>query len=1324
MTDNDLLEHKAIIRTLWWYKDENVRVSLTQADLVERSEPIIILGEAGMGKSYLLEWLAKTPGYARCTARQLINRPKPQTLLGDARVLLIDALDEVSTQQGGDAVDQVLRKLGELEYPTFMLSCRVADWRSATGVETIKEQYEEKPLELHLAPFSDEDAIDFLGSRLGNDTARTVIEHFNTRNLHGLLGNPQTLEMIVKVANKGPLPETRGALFASAIDVLLNEHKDAKQACQPAKETGLDAAGAACAGLILSGSEALVRKAAANVAEGELLLADTSLLPGAKEIEAVLGTRLFKADGTDRFSYWHRRIGEFLAARWLAKNANTQRKRRRLLALFHNHGLVPANLRGLHAWLACEPSLAMQVIAADPMGVIEYGDADDISLEQARALISALKRLAADNPNFRDWGEYSVRGIVQAELVSEVRELITDPDTPFGLRLLVLESIKGAKIAPELTNELRMLVLDDSAFFANRSAAAKTLVGLSANEDWAGILRTLHGYENDLSIQLAIEISNKIGYADLDDELIVDLVISHTQINNHTVGILTRMQEYLPVSRLEGILDRLISSVATLEKPDEPHGMHDIADFAVHLIVRRITAGGVSAESLWSWIEPFDYWSGYQKNMRRQLDELIRNDASLRHAVQRLVLLEKSNTESIARRAFFLRRKSSSFLSTSGDIIALLKELDAVNRRDERWRSIISLVDWQGETGIEIRKAALPFAAHRRDLQAWINKPRISQLEKLQAINKKLERRQQKKRAVKYAEHRRNFTTHISQMRLGESNRLISPAKAYLNLFNDLDRSIPAHKRITYWLGDELANAAYNGFETFLTRATPSPSATEISNSHAQNRHWESAYIIVVALAERFRQGISFDDLSDERLMAGFFELRRSPAEGDAGIDGLEKALETTLHQRGAWSAAMRLYYEPQFEARLTYVDKLHTMMHDDQHSAIAIELADDWLQRFPLMPHAPELELITHLLCTGEFDKLRHARERFTDNQDEERRRNWDSIGLLVDFEQTVERLEVSTIEAELLWNLKDLVGKRTADGTYVALSAAQIEWIITAFRAFWPRAHHPTGGFSGDRNGWDASDHLIYLIRRLASDASSEAIASLQHLKNAPDDGYTETIKSVAAEQARLRVEISYVPPKLNAIHTIVLDSAPSNTADLRTFMMEELSVVQKKIKSDDAESWLGFYDNSTAWGEERCRDHLLGLLRQGSEGITLEPESHVAADKEVDITCSVGTLRIPIEIKGQWHRQLWHGADTQLDALYTPDWRANSHGIYLVLWFGAGQPEHKSLQSPGRSKPQPQNPEELCQMLTVSSKAAAEGRIKVFVLDLTRPEEKQAA
>jgi hypothetical protein len=271
--------------------------------------------------------------------------------------------------------------------------------------------------------------------------------------------------------------------------------------------------------------------------------------------------------------------------------------------------------------------------------------------------------------------------------------------------------------------------------------------------------------------------------------------------------------------------------------------------------------------------------------------------------------------------------------------------------------------------------------------------------------------------------------------------------------------------------------------------------------------------------------------------------------------------------------------------------------------------------------------------------------------------------------------------------------------------------------FRPLWPMVNHPSRS-TGDPNSWDASEYLNQLISRLGNDPSEDAFAALNRLRNAPPDGYTSTIQSVAAEQARVRVETAYTSPTLAAIDSVTRDRAPAEAADMQAFMMEELETVQAKIRSDDAESWRGFYDDrGVPFDEERCRDHLLGLLRQASEGITLDPETHVAGDREVDITCSVDALRMPIEIKGQWHPGLWHAADSQLDRLYMQDWRAGGRGIYLVLWFGQNQPPNKCLASPGRRAERPQTPDELREMLVARSMATREGRVLVFVLDLVR-------
>lgn len=117
-------------------------------------------------------------------------------------------MDELSSSKDGDGIDLVLQKLGELDYPQFVLSCRVADWRSATGLVAIKEQYNIEPLELHLNPFSQSDMNDFLSEKIGNEQALKVVDHFVNLGLEGLLGNPQTLNLISEVARSTQLPET------------------------------------------------------------------------------------------------------------------------------------------------------------------------------------------------------------------------------------------------------------------------------------------------------------------------------------------------------------------------------------------------------------------------------------------------------------------------------------------------------------------------------------------------------------------------------------------------------------------------------------------------------------------------------------------------------------------------------------------------------------------------------------------------------------------------------------------------------------------------------------------------------------------------------------------------------------------------------------------------------------------------------------------------------------------------------------------------------------------------------------------------------------
>ena len=54
----------------------------------------------------------------------------------------------------------------------------------------------------------------------------------------------------------------------------------------------------------------------------------------------------------------------------------------------------------MHAWLIMDHNLAFEVIKSDPIGILEYGDVDNLSIEQAKVLLSSIENLAENNLGF------------------------------------------------------------------------------------------------------------------------------------------------------------------------------------------------------------------------------------------------------------------------------------------------------------------------------------------------------------------------------------------------------------------------------------------------------------------------------------------------------------------------------------------------------------------------------------------------------------------------------------------------------------------------------------------------------------------------------------------------------------------------------------------------------------------------------------------------------------------------------------------------------------------------------------------------------------
>lgn len=1318
------MEHSYISRTLWYVETQNgqtKKIELKQTELLTKTQPLIVLGEAGMGKTQLLQQLGKQPGYCYCTAKQLIARSRPQALLSaDAHTLVIDALDEAPAHQQHDAVTDVLKKLDELGYPRFILSCRVAEWQSSTATTTIQEgDYPQVPLQLHLDPFSATDIQNFLSARLGSERAAQVLEHFENLGLIDWLGNPQTLDLISAIGLEQELPQTRAQLLNKAVEKLAVEHNPQKTSQQQPPATLITAAGAACAALILCAQTSIVRKPSAHLVDGEILLQTLQQLPGGTHIAQALNTRLFVAHSPDQFGYLHRRIGEYLAARWLAQQANTDRKRRRLLGMFQHHGMVPASLRGLYAWLAHSPQLAESVIAFDPMAVIEYGETGDLPAHQARLLHQALAHLPEDNTGQRQLRSLKIRCFAQENLQADVAQWITPQNQAMTwLRVLVIESLEATAMAEILHFQLKQTITNAKDCYIARNAAFHSLASRLSVQESGELLDQLAALADEDSLRLSLEIAHTQGFDNFRACALAQISLAYVMTSSQMIGKFFYLQQDLPDSHLLAFLDTFTEGIARMKKNQDYERLYEINSLAFALMVKAVNAQLPDASQVLQWFSALDsYYSSTED--QKQLNTAICNAPQLRQSIQRTLLIAQSTNETLRSNCVELSHYASALQLSEVDLIGLL---DALPANDGRWKELVLLAHHDAEHGSATRQAAQRFAEGSLSDQEWIEQLAAPRPKYDWQI--KQEERDAKRKAEKTATQTRQIAQHTKQvdaLKAGDWEACWWAAAVYLGRHNGHDKAIPPEERLQHVLTEELAHAAHSGFEAHLLQSPTSPSLDEISQGYAQNTEYRVSHIVIAGMLERLRHGRGVADLSDDRILAGFLFLQPGFHE-HFGTN--TKFLQACIHQellaRGLLEKALRLFYEPQLKANLEHVSSLHQLLHDEAYSEISTLLAQEWLQHFPNLRPAIETQLIDSLVHAQATDVLKTiAQQRTNPHPVIERHLTWEAIRLLIDFEPTARRLRRHAIDANLLWQLQE----RSQRGRYgnsrkpLTWTSAQCAWVFENFRALWPATWHPVGTSGGSHNPWDATEFLHSIAQQLANTTTSEAIAALHALRDAPADGYTVFLQSLGTQQQRKQCEQAYAPQPLSSFLNIANDAAPQSIQDLQEWVLEELRIAQTKIRANDVDSWRGFYtDNYIPYTEERCRDHLLELLRQGSKEVVYAPETHVAADKEVDITCCVGALRLPIEIKGQWHKDVWTAADNQLDHLYTADWQAASHGIYLVLWFGE-QKGGKALKTLGKGHPTPMTADEMQKMLTSRSLAAQSGKVAVVVFDIAR-------
>ena len=554
------------------------------------------------------------------------------------------------------------------------------------------------------------------------------------------------------------------------------------------------------------------------------------------------------------------------------------------------------------------------------------------------------------------------------------------------------------------------------------------------------------------------------------------------------------------------------------------------------------------------------------------------------------------------------------------------------------------------------------------------------------------------------------------------------PARIYLdrplplNAHFHFEAEATPEERLRTFLGDELAERVMSGFVAVLARDDV-PGASRIVEVHCEDKCCVAEAPMICGVMEMSRRGLAFDGIERNTLAATYMAWLRGPESSSSKPSPIGAAMETALFRNDAdWEEFFRTSIEPELDRDRSYPGDLTRLAYEACFSGLAGRLSTEWLRRHPGMNLHVQTELLACALRNAPRNQLRELavdlRERT--HPDLATRLLWLSADYVVDLENRRPALAAAAAEhPEFIWLLRDRVASNAGQG-FDRFSLGHLAFVVESFGDHWRNVPRPAGATWGDCNPSDASEFIRDIVFAIASRPEAEATVTLQGLVAGPAPTYVDMMKHALALQLKGRRDRDYSAPTIGELRSAVTDGLPESIDQMRAFFADRIEELQKRIRGSNTDMWEAYWVDDRPRTEPFCRNRMIEHISgQLPPSIRFEPERHMPRQRRADIAAIRDTVGLPVEIKGQWHRDMWNAACDQLDANYARDWQAEGRGAYIVLWFGDVVRKDKRLRRHPDGLERPETPEALRQMLVDRLPEERRFQIDVFVLDVTRPE-----
>jgi hypothetical protein len=1310
-----------------------------------RSVPAwVLLGEPGAGKSEAFISEAQAANGLHLTIAEFVCSEIDEAWKD--KCLFLDGLDEVrASATTASILVQVKSKLRKLGFPNFRIACRAADWYGQSDLEEIIGASLNGKLPIYtLEPLSVADIKRILEDNFNRSDAENFIAQAKAHGINALLSNPQTLGLTVKALGGQTWPSSRDETYRLACEALVQEenrkHRDQTRFQPVLTRAFLEAAGQIFATLLLADKSGVALDPSD---ENDRFPYWKSLDPSFPEQAALsIRTALFvpSISNDQRLEPTHRSVAEYLAADWLGKQIDSRglALKRVLNLLLGFDGKAVAGLRGLYGWLALKSLKAQHgLIKNDPLTVALYSDPHPMDVEAKKLLLQEIYFQIHANPSVL-WdlrGAENLSALFQVELRDEYLAALQDPkrdDSTQTYVVFILKVLKQSAAQTQLTKEMRAIAADSSRWERVRRHAL---------EAWLE-----SGVTDSQAIEF-LEHLNQGKIADSDDELTGILLgklfpkaISASQALNYLhipkskiLGMYQHFWAYdfpksAPENDLPFVLDQL-SQRTDLQSLNwmEFHLSRTLAA----LVARGVQVHGdkIPDTKLFTWLRIGTDEYGerrHEPEFHKTITQWL-IDRPERYKCLLGVCFERNEASPSPLQSLFNDSQVLRGIPAPADIgLWHFQNIDSTSNevlaKEHLAQAMRSLWADQPAPGLTF-DMVLQWASDDPIKTGWLE-PLLSWEipEWRKARNHSSQQRQREQADIK-KERSVNLATKLSEIRSGQANAALMGqlAGVWFNRYSDTRGETPLDRFKTYCDNYvDVYEAAKAGMKACIKRSDV-PSVKEIIDLNLkQQSHWIRAACLL-GMELSWTENPSAIDLLNSITLQKMVCFRLT--------DGTETPPDWFLYlvsnRPELVSKVLITYASESFKAQKEYVDGIYPLARNATYTKVARLSVPTLLISFPTRNRANQLNQLNSLLRSAlkyEMPELPAivAKKLKLKSLDPGQRVYFLLTGMFIDPKQYEQMFWDFVGESwQRIQHISDFLGSRISDLPMDFTLSAKTFGKLIEIQTPFAEVDWPMGGGAVSQ-AMNLGDHVRGLIGKLTALGTSDSLEEINRLLELHTlEKIKRHLLSSKHEVIQKLRENTFCHPSLINVATILSNKSPIGPADLQVIVLDHLDQIATDIRTSNSDLFRQFWTEGSEnkhKPENSCRDALLAMLRGHLEplGIDSEPEVDYINDKRADIRVSYrNRIIIPIEIKGEWHPDLWRAAQSQLIPQYTKQKETDGFGIYLVIWIGGS--EQPTARDKGR---RPTSPLDLESRLHNHLPKTDQHLIAVRVLDVTRP------